>query len=137
MSDVPVAAGDIIAGKYRIDRVLGHGGMGVVVAATHEQLDQKVAIKFLLPNALANAEVVERFKREARAAVKIQSEHVARVSDVGTLDSGAPYMVMEYLEGSDLAHRILAGPPLSVADAARFLLEACEALAEAHAIGIV
>ncbi len=133
----PVSVGDVLAGKYRIDRVLGAGGMGVVVAATHVDLDQKVAIKFLLPQALANPEVVERFTREARAAVKIQSEHVARVSDVGKLESGAPYMVMEYLEGSDLAHRIASGPPLSVAEAARFLLEACEALAEAHAAGIV
>src|ERR1700722_8763329 len=111
--------------------------MGVVVAAHHVQLDKRVAIKFLLRDARGNAEAVERFAREARAAVKIQSEHVARVIDVGTLESGAPYMVMEYLEGSDLAHRVVAGPPISASEAATYLLQACEALAEAHAVGII
>jgi len=135
-AEAPVEVGQMLAGKYRIDRVLGAGGMGVVVAATHVQLDQKVAIKFLLPVALANADVVARFQREARACVKITSEHVARVIDVGTLDTGAPYMVMEYLEGTDLAHRIVEGQ-LSVREAVRFVLEACEALAEAHAAGII
>src|SRR5580698_7299320 len=88
-----VRPGDILAGKYRVERILGAGGMGVVVAAHHIQLDERVALKFLLPEALANPEAVGRFVREARAAVKIKSEHVARVSDVGTLPSGAPYMV--------------------------------------------
>ena len=98
-----VRQGDVLAGKYRVERVLGIGGMGVVVAAHHLQLDERVALKFLLPDALRNAEAVARFAREARAAVKIKSEHVARVTDVGTLPNGAPYMVMEYLEGRDLA----------------------------------
>jgi len=132
--------GDVVAGKYRVDRVLGAGGMGVVVAATQLDLDRKVAIKFLLPSALQSADVVARFSREARAAAKIQSEHVARVIDVGTLDGargGAPYMVMEYLEGTDLAQRVAAGGGLPVAEAVRYVLEACEALAEAHAAGIV
>src|SRR5580704_6842396 len=102
-SQAGVREGDVIAGKYRVDKVLGVGGMGIVVAARHIQLDEKVALKFLLPAALANAEAVARFLREARAAVKIKSEHVARVSDVGQLESGSPYMVMEYLEGSDLS----------------------------------
>src|ERR1700675_3650466 len=93
--------GDVLAGKYRVERVLGAGGMGVVVAAHHIQLDEKVALKFLIPEALGNAEALARFEREARAAVKIKSEHVARVSDVGKLENGAPYMVMEYLEGDD------------------------------------
>jgi serine/threonine protein kinase len=133
----PIEIGQVLAGKYRIDRVLGQGGMGVVVAATHMHLDQKVAIKFLLPDALANADVVMRFQREARAAVKIQSEHVARVIDVGALENGAPYMVMEYLEGIDLAQRIAEQRALPVDEVVRFLLEACEALAEAHNAGIV
>src|SRR5262245_32128366 len=93
-----VREGDLLAGKYRIDKILGAGGMGVVVAAHHVQLDERVAIKFLLPEMLANPETVARFLREARAAVKIKSERVARVSDVGTLENGAPYMIMEYLE---------------------------------------
>src|ERR1700722_1939636 len=95
------AEGDILAGKYRIERVLGKGGMGVVVAAMHLQLRQRVALKFLLPD--ATGEVTERFQREARAAARLRSDHVARVVDVGELPNGAPYMVMEYLEGSDLS----------------------------------
>src|SRR5205085_7771712 len=99
----PVSPGDVLAGKYLVEQVLGVGGMGVVVAAKHLQLDQRVAIKYLLPQALLNPEVVERFAREARAAAKIRGEHVARVIDVGQFDDGAPYMVLEYLEGKDLA----------------------------------
>src|SRR3954464_3490822 len=100
-ADLP-KEGDMLAGKYQIDRVLGQGGMGVVVAAHHTTLRQKVAIKFLLPAAAKREEASERFLREARAAVSIQSEHVARVMDVGTLETGSPYMVMELLTGSDL-----------------------------------
>ncbi|HEV8247427.1 MAG TPA: serine/threonine-protein kinase [Polyangiaceae bacterium] len=132
-----VRQGDILAGKFRIERVLGQGGMGVVVAAHHLHLDERVAIKFLLPEALGNGEAVARFAREARAAVKIKSEHVARVSDVGTFDSGAPYMVMEYLEGRDLSARIRESGALPVSDAVDLVLQASEALAEAHALGII
>ena len=132
-----VHEGQILAGKFRIERVLGQGGMGVVVAATHLQLDERVALKFLLPDALGNPEAVERFAREARAAVKIKSEHVARVSDVGTLESGSPYMVMEYLEGQDLGAWVRSYGAMKVPEAVEFLLQACEALAEAHLLGIV
>jgi len=132
-----VREGDVLAGKYRIEKVLGIGGMGVVVAAHHVQLDEKVAIKFLLPAALSNQEAVARFAREARAAVKIKSEHVARVSDVGTLDNGAPYMVMEHLDGGDLAAWVQQRGPLPVEQAAEFMLQACEAVADAHGLGIV
>jgi serine/threonine-protein kinase len=132
-----IAEGRVLAGKYRVERVLGRGGMGVVVAAHHLHLDEKVAIKFLLPEAVANAEVLGRFVREARAAVRIKSEHVARVSDVGTLEGGEPYMVMEYLEGSDLAEWLHQRGPLPVEQTVEFLLQASEAIAEAHALGIV
>jgi tRNA A-37 threonylcarbamoyl transferase component Bud32 len=132
-----VHEGQILAGKFRIERVLGQGGMGVVVAATHIQLDERVALKFLLPEALSNPEAVARFAREARAAVKIKSEHVARVSDVGTLESGSPYMVMEYLEGRDLADWVRHSGAMRIPDAVEFVLQACEAIAEAHALGIV
>lgn len=134
---IPVKPGDILAGKYRVDRVLGAGGMGVVVAATHLALDERVALKFLLPEIARNQEAVARFLREARAAAKIRSEHVARVTDVGTLENGAPYLVMEYLDGQDLSSRLQRGGPLPLADAVDGVLQACEALAEAHAIGIV
>jgi serine/threonine-protein kinase len=132
----PIQAGNVVGGKYRVDRILGEGGMGVVVAATHEHLDQQVALKFLLPAMAANPEIVQRFVREARAAVKIHSEHVARVLDVGTHE-GAPYMVMEYLQGGDLGQVLAERGPLPVGEAVGHLLEASEAIAEAHALGIV
>ncbi len=132
-----VYAGQILGGKYRVDRVLGAGGMGMVVAATHLQLDERIAIKFLLPEALRNPEAVARFGREAKAAVKIRGEHVARVIDVGTFENGAPYMVMEHLDGRDLAALIREHGALSPTDAVDAVLQACEALAEAHALGIV
>jgi serine/threonine-protein kinase len=136
-SGAGVREGDILAGKYRVERVLGVGGMGVVVAAHHLQLDEKVALKFLLPEALVNPEAVARFAREARAAVKIKSEHVARVTDVGTLPNGAPYMVMEYLEGGDLAAWLEQRGALPLEQAVEFVLQASVAVADAHALGIV
>jgi serine/threonine-protein kinase len=132
-----VAVGQVLADKYRVERVLGAGGMGVVVAAYHVQLDERVAIKFLLPDMLVDAEAVTRFTREARAAVKIKSEHVARIFDVGVLETGAPYIVMEFLEGSDLAAWIRQRGPLPIGQAVDFVLQACVAVAEAHALGIV
>lgn len=129
--------GDILAGKFRIESVLGHGGMGVVVAARHLQLDEKVAIKFLLPTALERPEAVARFVREAKAAIRIKSEHVVRVTDVGTLESGAPYMVMEYLEGTDLSQWLRQRGTMSVELLVGFMLQALEAIAEAHALGII
>ncbi|HEY5243646.1 MAG TPA: serine/threonine-protein kinase, partial [Polyangiaceae bacterium] len=136
-SDLPFGPGDILAGKYRIERVLGQGGMGVVVAAHHLQLDEMVALKFLLPEVLQSPEAVVRFVREARAAARIKSEHVARVSDVGQLESGLPYMVMEYLEGSDLSQWLAQRGAVPVEQAVDWVLQACEAIAEAHALGIV
>jgi serine/threonine-protein kinase len=130
-------AGDVLAGKYRVLRLLGSGGMGIVVAATHLELEETVAIKLLLPQVTQAADAVARFLREARAAIKIHSEHVVRILDVGRLESGAPYMVMEYLEGRDLARLVEQGGPLSITEAVDYLLQACEALAEAHALGIV
>ncbi len=133
----PVLAGAVLAGKYRVDRVLGEGGMGVVVAAVDLQLERRVAIKFLLPEYSQQHEAAQRFLREARAAVKIQSEHVARVIDVGTMESGAPYMVMEYLEGGDLAALLDERKALPAEEAVAYVLEACDAIAEAHSVGIV
>jgi serine/threonine-protein kinase len=133
----PVKEGDLLAGKYRVKEVLGTGGMGVVVAAEHVQLAQLVAIKFLLPDACQEPDAVARFLREARAAVQIRSEHVARVTDVGTLEGGAPYTVMEYLRGTDLARTMSSRGPFPIFEAVDFVLQACEAVAEAHALGIV
>jgi len=137
MADSPVQEGQILAGKYRVERVLGSGGMGVVVAAWHLELEQRVAVKFLHPLALERADTAERFRREARSAAKIRSEHVARVIDVGIMEGGIPYMVMEYLEGHDVADEIAKVGMLPIDDAVDFVLQAIEALAEAHAAGIV
>jgi serine/threonine-protein kinase len=133
----PVQEGDILDGKYRVDRVLGAGGMGIVVAATHVHLNTRVALKFLLPAAMGTPQIIERFAREARAAVQIQSEHVARVTDVGSLPTGSPYMVMEYLEGHDLAQAIERNGAMPVEQAVGYVLQACEAIAEAHSLGII
>jgi tRNA A-37 threonylcarbamoyl transferase component Bud32 len=133
-----VRPGDVLAGKYRVDRVLGQGGMGVVVAATHWQLAKRVAVKFLMPEAMAAEGARERFLREARAAVQFKGEHVARVMDIGTLENGAPFIVMEYLEGIDLSTLLRSSGPLPVQTAVDYVLQVCEALAEAHGtLGIV
>jgi serine/threonine protein kinase len=121
---LPAAPGDLIAGKYRVESVLGRGGMGVVFAATHIQLEQRVALKFLVEGSASVPEMRERFAREARAASKIRSEHVARVLDVGTLDGGAPYMVMEFLAGEDLSNALRARGALPVAEAVGYVLQA-------------
>jgi serine/threonine-protein kinase len=134
---LPTSPGDVVAGKYRVERVIGTGGMGVVVAAMQIELDRRVALKFLLPEASRDADVVARFAREARAAAKIHGEHVARVLDVGQLGPGQPYLVMEYLEGTDLAQRIADAGRLALEEVAGYVIEACEALAEAHAAGVV
>jgi serine/threonine protein kinase len=137
VGSAPVREGDLLAGKYRVERVLGAGGMGVVVAARHIELDQLVALKFVREDAMASDDAVERFLREARAAVRLKSEHVARVLDVGKLESGAPYMVMEFLEGNDLGKILAQNGPLPFDTAADWILQACEAVAEAHGAGIV
>jgi hypothetical protein len=128
--------GRVILGKYEITRVLGKGGMGLVVAARHRELDRMVALKFLLPAFAADAASCARFAREARTATRIHDEHVASVFDVGTVD-GTPFLVMEYLEGEDLARVLRRRGPLPVAEAADWLLQACEAVAAAHGLGIV
>jgi len=134
---VNVRPGDLLAGKYRVERIIAVGGMGVIVAAHHLELDERVALKFLLPKLLERPAAIARFLREARAAVKIKNEHVARVSDVGKLENGSPYIVMEYLEGLDLAAWLEKRGPIPAEQAVDFVLQACEALAEAHSLGIV
>ncbi len=133
----PVKQGDILAGKYRVERVLGVGGMGVVVAATHIDLLERRAIKFMLAAQLGDAEAVERFLREARASSRLKSEHVAKVHDVGRLENGAPYLVMEYLTGGDLRALLKRRGAIPPHEAALYVLQACEAIAEAHGAGIV
>jgi serine/threonine-protein kinase len=129
--------GQTIAGKYRVEKVLGKGGMGLVVGARHLKLDEPVAIKLLKPAMMEVAGMVSRFLREARAASKIKSIHVARVTDVDTLEDGAPYMVMEYLEGVDFSDLRKQQGMFGVAEAIGYVLQACDAIAEAHSLGIV
>jgi serine/threonine-protein kinase len=129
--------GQVIAGKFRVERILGEGGMGIVVAARHLQLDESVALKFLHGQAADDPEALARFSREAKAAAKLKSEHVARVLDYGVIDDRTPYIVMEYLEGQDLGALVRTQGPLDPQNAAEYAIEACEGLAEAHARGIV
>jgi serine/threonine-protein kinase len=133
----PLRIGDVVEGKYRLDRVIAAGGMGVLVKATHLQLRQPIAIKFMSPRVGENESGVRRFILEARAAALIRSEHVVRVFDVAALPDGVPYIVMEYLEGEDLGVVLARRGPLPVTDVLDYVLQACEAIAESHGAGIV
>ncbi|WP_437320531.1 serine/threonine protein kinase [Sorangium sp. So ce385] len=132
-----IAPGTVIARKYRVERTIGRGGMGLVVEALHLDLDTRVAIKFLLPEFMSYTEAAERFMREARTVAKLQTHHVVRVLDVAALDSGEPYMVMELLDGVDLAGHAHEAGTLAIGECIDHIVQACEALAEAHALGIV
>jgi hypothetical protein len=131
-----LSAGRLIAGKYLIKGVIGQGGVGVVVAADHQTLRCPVAIKFLRPGLASSPELVRRFLREARAAARLRSEHVARVMDADSSDDGAAFLVMELLEGRDFA-AILKDGPLPIPLAVDYLLQASDAVAEAHSLGII
>jgi serine/threonine-protein kinase len=120
-----------------LDTVLGRGAVGVVVGARHLLLDRPVAIKFMLGAASEQPESIARFVQEARSAARLKSAHVVKVFDVAVLDSGVPYIVMEYLEGTDLAAVLRRSGPVGVERAVDYILQACEAIAEAHDAGIV
>jgi eukaryotic-like serine/threonine-protein kinase len=136
--DAPVAPGDVVAGQYRIDSVLGEGAMGVVYAATRSSDDGEVAIKVLHPRHLrGEGRHLERFVREAKVAGKLDSPHAVRVLDVGMLAGENPYFVMERLHGVDLLRHLKQVGTLSVPRAAELLLQACDAISEAHRLGIV
>jgi serine/threonine-protein kinase len=127
----------VVAGKYRVESSIGAGGMGVVLGATDTTLGRPVAIKVLAPAKAAREDAVQRFLREARAAASIQSEHVVRVFEVDTTPTTGPFIVMEHLRGADLAHTLAARGALPFDEAVDCVLQACEALAEAHGRGIV
>jgi serine/threonine protein kinase len=129
--------GEVLVGKYRVEREIGRGGMGVVLQAWHLELDEMVAIKAMLPEVVASEEAVGRFEREARALFKLRSPHVCRVLDVARLADGTPLMVMELLAGEDMATYLHRRGPLPVHEAVCYALQACDALSEAHARGIV
>jgi serine/threonine-protein kinase len=134
---ISTVEGEIVAGKYRVLNLVGRGGMAEVFAAEHLNLHHTVAIKFLSPRAGLSPEIVARFLQEARAAVRLSSEHVTRVLDMGTLDSGLPYIVMEHLQGQDFQHLIETRGAFSISETVASVVQACAALAEAHAVGVV
>lgn len=129
--------GSVIAGKYQVDRVLGVGGMGTVVAARSLETGETVAIKFMLPHCAQQRQLMVRFQREARATERIKSEHVRRVIASGSAGVDAPFIVMEYLDGEDLKSFVRREGPLEPRQAAAYVSQVCNALAEAHALGIV
>ena len=131
------SVGTVIGGKYRIERVLGEGGMGAVYEAVHVRLDQRVAVKMLLPELVKVGELVWRFEREAKAAAQLRHRNTARVVDVDVSPEGVPYMVMELLHGHDLESEIQTRGALPVGEAVHYVLQACSAMGEAHGLGIV
>lgn len=131
------APGALLAGKYRIEMALARGGMSVLLAAFHEGLDVRVAIKILRQAPWLDEGSVARFVREARTLAKLRSDHVVRVLDVGRTDDGAPYIAMELLHGHDLATELQKRGSLDVEEAVDFVLQAIDAIAEAHSLGIV
>jgi len=135
--DSLLAAGDIIDSRYRVEEIIGRGGMGLVASAVHMQLGRRVAIKLLVPKAAGSDVAHERFLREARAAAHLRNEHVVQVLDFGILENGSPVIVMELLKGYDLERTLIKRGPLPIIEAVDFLLQACEAVAEAHAHGLV
>jgi serine/threonine-protein kinase len=135
--DPGVAIGHVFLGKYRVEEILGVGGMGVVTKCMHMQLGELVAIKMLRRDVLNDQDAVERFMREAQAAARLRSEYVARVIDVGRFEDNVPYMIMEFLDGHDLGELLDERGSLPVPWATEMMMQTAEALAEAHSIGIV
>jgi serine/threonine protein kinase len=129
--------GTVISGKYRIDSILGRGAMGVVVAATHLELREAIALKFLYAKTDGSEDFKSRFRREAQVSAKLRNEHITRVLDVGTWREGAMYMVMEYLSGNDLRKMIRSQGPFPIGAAVEYITQVCEGVAEAHAHGII
>lgn len=138
---VPKAAlpiiGEVVMDRYRVERMVGSGGMAHVLAAKHVGLGTDVAIKVLDPTLINDFDAKERFAREARAMASLSSKHTVRVFDVGNLPSGLPFMVMELLIGQDLGQILKKTGALELTDSLDYIDQACEAVAEAHSVGII
>jgi eukaryotic-like serine/threonine-protein kinase len=135
-NDLP-GPGATLAGKYELVRVLGQGGMGMVMEALDLRLGRRVAIKMMLSEAWQAPDLVARFEREARAAARLQSPYTIRLLDVDVAKPALPFMVMEFLEGRSLDAELTERGQLPVAEAVSYVLQACEAMAEAHDAGII
>ncbi len=135
LNKIPV--GEALAGKYRIEGVLGSGGMGTVLRAHHLMLDRSVAIKVMHTELVTMEDAARRFVLEARATAVLKSQHAVRVIDIDRLPTGVPYIVMELLDGQDLATLVQQRGPLSVERAIHYLLQAADAISEAHGHGII
>jgi eukaryotic-like serine/threonine-protein kinase len=127
--------GDVVAGKYRVRTILGRSH-GLLLEAFHTEFDQRVVVKVLLAGAGDDREI-ERFRREARTLAKLESEHVARILDVGNHEDGSFYLVRQFIEGTDMATRLRKTGPLHLEDAVLLVLQAAEAVAETHSHGII
>jgi serine/threonine protein kinase len=127
----------IVGGRYSLDHLIAEGGMALIYRGRHLELDQTVAIKLVLPELAFDVEATARFLNEARTIAKLRSPHVCRVLDSGCSEPGRPFMVLEYLEGGDLRKLLDVNSTVPVDTAVGMVLEAAEALAEAHAHGIV
>jgi serine/threonine-protein kinase len=132
-----IVPGAFVAGKYRLDALIGEGGMGSVWSATHTGLNQAVAIKFVSREFVRSADALRRFDAEAKAAAQLRSRHVVQVFDTGTLEDGTPYIAMELLHGESLQARVHRGGPVPIGEAVDILAQCCKALGRAHQAGII
>src|SRR5690606_16629633 len=129
--------GQTIDGRYKVERVLGEGGMGLVYQAKHIILNKPLAIKVLRPDVSRDEEIITRFRQEAQSATAIGNQHIIDISDFGSLPDGSTYFVMEFLEGTDLTGAIEKGEPISPSRMIHIGLQLCDALSAAHSAGIV
>jgi serine/threonine-protein kinase len=130
-------AGQVVGGKYRLDAMIGRGGMGSVWAATHVGLGRRLAVKLIAREYVRSPEALRRFEAEAKAAARLESRHVVGVFDNGTLDDGTPFIAMELLQGETVSDRVERAGPLPLDATVELLAQCCRALAHAHAAGIV
>ncbi|HOU93466.1 MAG TPA: protein kinase, partial [Polyangiaceae bacterium] len=133
--ELDLIAGTVVAGKYRVDELIGRGGMGAVYRATNLAIGKRVALKFLYPEAALDRDAVARFQREAEAASAAESAHIVEIFDSGTTDDGRPFLVMELLRGEDLRQRLRREGRLPPNDAVRIAAQVARALRRAHEAG--